>query len=87
MEPKYQMPSFYDGKPAQKTMVGGHPIHYITKDTSILCPQCVGDHKNLCKDANVDEWFVVAHDTNWNNRKLFCSHCNRRLIPAYDETF
>lgn len=62
---------------------GGYPIHYVTKDNGVLCPDCANNERPADLDENDDQWFIVAADVNYEDSELYCDHCNRRIEPAY----
>ena len=63
---------------------GGYPLFYLTKDNEVLCPTCVQDEIEQCCDPE-DNWFVVAHDANWEDPCLHCDNCSARVESAYAE--
>jgi hypothetical protein len=81
-------PSIYvlDSSPevvSRYTSVGCYPLFYITDDSGVLCPGCVGDEIDQCCDEASGGWHVVGADVNYENTSLYCDHCGERIESAY----
>lgn len=70
---------------AKFSSVGCYPVFYVTKDSAVLCAQCVQDNLEQCTDPDDPSWFIVAHDANWEDPHLHCEHCGERIESAYAE--
>ena len=62
---------------------GGYPIFYVTKDCGVLCPKCSNENKELTKDKDDPQWFIVDYDVNWEDESLYCDNCNEKIESAY----
>lgn len=69
------------------TSFGCYPVFYTAADMEPLCAVCVESRKDLCCDPEERQWFIVAHEANWEDPALFCSHCEERIESAYAETY
>jgi len=69
--------------------VGCYPLFFTTSDGGDLCHACVRkEWSNVCAAirTNADDgWRVTAHGANWEDPRLFCDHCNKRIESAYAE--
>lgn len=65
--------------------LGGYPLVYLAKDGGVLCAACVENELKLCTDPDERQWFVIAHDVNWEDPALYCEHCEERIESAYAE--
>jgi len=64
------------------------PPYFITKDGEAMCEYCVRANLDLIC-SNIDngsdpQWEVVAYDMNWEANDLYCSHCNEKIEPEYE---
>jgi hypothetical protein len=64
---------------------GGYPIFYVTKDCGVLCPKCANENKELTKDKDDPQWFIVDYDVNWEDETLYCDNCNKKIESAYGD--
>jgi len=64
---------------------GGYPIFYVTKDCGVLCPKCANENKELTKDIEDPQWFIVDCDINYEDESLYCDNCNEKIESAYGE--
>ena len=64
---------------------GGYPLFYITRDGGVLCPNCSNKHQELVSDPSDTQWFIVAHEINYEDVDLSCDHCYGRIPAAYAE--
>jgi hypothetical protein len=64
---------------------GGYPVFYIANDCDALCPTCVQENLELCKDPDDCEFFVTGHAVNWESDSLCCDHCSKTIESAYGE--
>lgn len=62
---------------------GGYPVYYITKDNSILCPDCANNERPADIDESDNQWFIIAADVNYDDSRLYCDHCGKRVESAY----
>jgi hypothetical protein len=64
---------------------GGYPIYYLCADGGVLCPDCVDAEQALidAADEHDKQWFVIAQEINYEDAKLYCDNCNKRIAPAY----
>ena len=58
---------------------GGYPIFYVTKDCGVLCPECANKNKELTKDNDEPQWFIVDCDINYEDESLYCDNCNEKI--------
>jgi hypothetical protein len=64
---------------------GGYPLFYITKDCSVICPDCANCQEcKECEDWESDR-IIVGQDANWENPDMYCDHCSTRIESAYAE--
>ena len=64
------------------------PPFFTTKDGEALCIKCVKENLDLIYDS-IDnggdpQWEVVACSVNWEDNDLYCSHCNEKIEPEYE---
>ena len=57
---------------------GGYPLYYLDEEGNTLCPECA--RKN-------DEYTspLAAYGVNYEDPKLHCDDCSRRIESAYAE--
>ncbi len=65
-----------DGKLPAFAWPGGYPVFYLDGENNVLCPACANDN-----DAFTSP--IVATDANWEDPRLFCDHCSKRIESAY----
>lgn len=71
------------GKVVESTEMGGYPIIYYTQDGDPVCGKCINDNMALCTDPENREWFIWAHDINWEDETILCDNCGAALPCAY----
>ena len=62
---------------------GSYPVFYVTADNTVLSADAVQDNLKQCRDPDDPQWYVVAHDANWENPDLYCDHTGERIESAY----
>ena len=67
---------------ASYSSVGSYPMFYVTVD-GVLCPACVDENLGSCTDPEVEAWFVIGHDANWEDPHFYCERCDSRIPSAY----
>lgn len=72
-----------NGQLPQFAWPGGYPMYYLAKDNGVLCPKCANEFKP--ERDNEEQLQAVAYGVNWEDRELFCEHCNGRIESAYAE--
>jgi hypothetical protein len=72
--------------------IGSYPLFFVTQDGEALSPKAAEENRQLLEEAlnNPDypclaQWRVVAHDVNWEDPALYCSHSGARIPSAYAE--
>jgi len=63
--------------------VGSYPVFYVTQDGGVLSAEAVEENLEACCDPEQPDWFVVAHDANWEDPDLYCDHTGERIESAY----
>lgn len=79
---KYTMEN---GKVQSYAFPGGYPIHYITADNGVLCPDCVNKNMKLLNDKHDKQWYVVDAEINCEDNSLYCDNCNKQIESAYGD--
>ena len=76
-----------DGSVRVASEWGGYPLFHITTDATVLCATCVERNIEKCSDSShIDSgWYVLGHCFNWNDPRLYCDHCSKRIESAYAE--
>lgn len=69
---------------------GGYPLYFICDDGAPLCFACVRkNYREIAQAHRSDprdrQWALAAVDTNWEDPRLVCCHCNQRIESAYGE--
>ena len=62
---------------------GGVEIHYVTKDSGVLCHKCANAELDRTLDQDDDQFCIVAADLNYEDQYLYCDHCNAHIAPAH----
>lgn len=78
------------GKLMSYAFPGGYPIFYVTKDSGILCPDCVNANLGQCLGeteggSEYKQWQLAGYDINYEDNSLYCDHCNKKIESAYGE--
>ena len=63
--------------------VGGYPLFYMTADGGVLSPKSVQENLDLCCEEDDPQWFVIAHEANYENNELTCDHSGEAIETAY----
>lgn len=66
---------------------GGYPMIYLTKDGSVLCPECAsGKNGSDASESNDDpQWQLVAGDIFYEGAPIQCDHCCVLIESAYGD--
>ncbi len=66
---------------------GGYPIVYMTKDDSILCPDCANgkNGSEAIKGHEDPEWNLVGMDIHHEGPPEVCDHCQVQIESAYGD--
>jgi hypothetical protein len=76
---EYRMP---DGNLRKYTSVGSYPLFYVLISGDILCPSCAtSEGQNI--DPTEKGTYLVNCDVNWEDGKLLCDECSKRIEKAY----
>ena len=67
-----------DGKLPTYAWPGGYPLHYIDKQSNVLCPECANHEID-------DSQAVIGYDINWEDESMFCDDCGKHIEAAYGE--
>lgn len=67
---------------------GGYPIYFLCYDGEALSFEAAEENAELVRSAIKDKdrhsgWFVVAHEINWEDTEMYCSHTNELIECAY----
>jgi hypothetical protein len=60
---------------------GGYPLFYFDNEGAILCPKCA---REFAHQVRTDKGKPLA-DINWEDPKLYCDECGKRIETAYAE--
>lgn len=58
---------------------GAYPVIYLTRDGSVLCPDCANKPEDECSDP------VVVGDVFWEGTPLECDDCGKSMESAYGD--
>jgi hypothetical protein len=68
---------------------GGYPMYLVMSDGESLCMDCARKEYKLIAMANKqafrDGWKPEAVDINYEDKELYCVHCNAQIESAYGE--
>jgi uncharacterized Zn finger protein len=61
---------------------GGYPLFYFDNEGAILCPKCA---REFAHQVLTDKEGKPLADINWEDPKLYCDECGKRIETAYAE--
>lgn len=80
-----ELPRDDDGQLTAYAWPGGYPVYYVTRDCSVLCPDCarMAEKDGLAGNPDDAQWCIVGAGANYEDPDLFCDHCSKRIESAY----
>lgn len=80
------LPRLDDGSFPAYAWPGGYPVMYLTKDDSIICPDCanMAEREGLTDDP---EWYIVDYDIHYEGPPHYCDNCGAEIESAYGDPY